>query len=133
MSRPPEADLVAYRGFLFCKQCGCQITAEEKLKRQQNGNIHRYVYYHCTHRRPCGNRKAVEEKELAKQLDSMLDSYAIDTMLETWALESIENLADNEADEREVLRKARLDDGKVELTPYHGLCRYEMRYPDSRP
>jgi hypothetical protein len=31
-----------------CGLCGSGITADEKFKKQKNGNIHRYVYYGCT-------------------------------------------------------------------------------------
>ncbi len=36
-----------YRGLLKCS-CGMTITAENKTKRQKNGNVHCYVYYRCT-------------------------------------------------------------------------------------
>lgn len=41
--------------FLFkdvfkCAYCGGSITCEEKFKFQDNGNKHRYIYYHCSKR-----------------------------------------------------------------------------------
>ncbi|MGH7156532.1 MAG: recombinase family protein [Candidatus Saccharimonadales bacterium] len=40
-----------YRGFMHCKACGCAVTAEVKTKKQKNGNVHTYTYYHCTGKR----------------------------------------------------------------------------------
>lgn len=36
-----------YCGLLRCS-CGMAITAENKTKRQKNGNVHQHVYYRCT-------------------------------------------------------------------------------------
>jgi hypothetical protein len=33
---------------ITCGLCGSGISADEKFKKQKNGNIHRYVYYGCT-------------------------------------------------------------------------------------
>src|SRR3989344_5143988 len=35
-------------GLISCASCGMMITAENKTKRQKNGNVHHYVYYRCT-------------------------------------------------------------------------------------
>ena len=48
----------AFTRIMTCGLCGSGITADEKFKHQQNGNVHRYVYYKCTRTRdqncPCG-------------------------------------------------------------------------------
>lgn len=31
-----------------CGRCGSGITAEEKIKRNKDGDMHKYTYYHCT-------------------------------------------------------------------------------------
>lgn len=36
---------------MHCKACGCAVTAEVKTKKQKNGNVHTYTYYHCTGKR----------------------------------------------------------------------------------
>lgn len=38
----------AYRGLLHCGHCGGEVTAEEKFKRLNSGEINRHVYYRCT-------------------------------------------------------------------------------------
>lgn len=93
----------AYRGFLFCKECGCQITAQDKFKKLKNGKVLHYVYYHCTHRRPCSNRKTVEEKDIAGQLNAILDKYTIHPLFEEWALEAMKEMNADEAKEREAI------------------------------
>ncbi len=66
-----------YRGLLRCKYCKCAITPEKKVKKQKNGNVHTYHYYHCTQRRgkhPCDY---VEEKELDRQISAIFKSFKI--------------------------------------------------------
>jgi DNA invertase Pin-like site-specific DNA recombinase len=41
----PQRHSFAFTGLIRCGACGAMITAEEKIKRQKNGNVHRYVYY----------------------------------------------------------------------------------------
>ncbi len=96
----------AYRGFLFCKICGCQITAQDKFKKLKNGKVLHYVYYHCTHKRPCSNRKTVEEKDVANQLNAILDKYTIHPLFEEWALDAMKAMNAGEAKEREAAENA---------------------------
>jgi len=80
------------------------ITGEIKIKRQKNGNTHRYVYYHCSKKsktqkclEPC-----IQEKELDNQLSAMLVKHA---MPKEWAiklfamLDTEENKANQSAGE----------------------------------
>ena len=67
-------------GLLRCGTCAMMITGEDKVKKVcKNGNIHRYVYYHCTKKskiikcaEPC-----VREEVLAEQLSEILSNYAM--------------------------------------------------------
>jgi hypothetical protein len=56
-----------YRGLITCKECGCSMTPEPHNRKQKNGNVHNWLYYHCTGSK--GKHKGVwiEEKELTKQ------------------------------------------------------------------
>lgn len=69
----------AFTKLMTCGLCGSGITADEKFKKQQNGNIHRYVYYGCTKSKDksckCG---LVEEKELIKQFEELINQVDID-------------------------------------------------------
>src|SRR3989339_1990692 len=71
-------------GILHCGTCHMMITGEEKVKHQMNGNEHRYVYYHCTHKSKvikC-SEPAVTEPDLARQLSSLIKQPALPTV---WA------------------------------------------------
>lgn len=43
--------LAIYRGFIKCNKCGCDVIPDFKDKKQKNGNIHHYNYYHCSNTR----------------------------------------------------------------------------------
>ncbi len=71
-------------GLLHCGYCHMMITGEEKVKQQMNGNEHRYVYYHCTHKSKlikC-SKPAVTEPDLARQLSSLIKQPALPSV---WA------------------------------------------------
>ncbi|PJA87986.1 MAG: hypothetical protein CO140_01310, partial [Candidatus Moranbacteria bacterium CG_4_9_14_3_um_filter_40_7] len=61
-------------GLLKCGSCGMMITGEYRVKKQKNGNIHDYIYYHCTKKNkaikcpePC-----IRQEVLDKQISSLL-------------------------------------------------------------
>jgi DNA invertase Pin-like site-specific DNA recombinase len=64
----------AFTKLMICGLCESGISACEKWKKHQNGNVHRYVYYGCTKNKDknckCGY---IEEKELINQFETMLD------------------------------------------------------------
>ncbi|MEZ4211122.1 MAG: recombinase family protein [Candidatus Paceibacterota bacterium] len=64
----------AFTKLMFCGLCDSGITADEKFKRQKNGNVHRYVYYKCSNSkdRTCKNGY-LEEKELIRQFGDLMD------------------------------------------------------------
>lgn len=111
-----------YRGFLFCKECGCKITAQDKFKKlKTTDKVLHYVYYHCTHRRPCSNRKTVEEKVIAEQLNAILDKYTIHPLFEEWALEAMKEMNAGEAKEREAAENAQFNALKLLRKQYDKL------------
>ncbi|MCA9361563.1 recombinase family protein [Candidatus Kaiserbacteria bacterium] len=65
----------AFTKLITCGLCGSGITADEKYKKQKNGNVHRYVYYGCTKHNDknckCGY---INEEDLIEQLTEMMDS-----------------------------------------------------------
>lgn len=69
----------AFTRMITCGLCGSGVTAEEKFKRQKNGNEHHYVYYGCTKFNdkhcPCGY---IREEELIEQLAGILDTISLD-------------------------------------------------------
>ncbi len=71
----------AFTKIMTCGLCGSGITADEKFKKQKNGNIHRYVYYKCTRIKdsqcPSGY---INEEELVTQLQDLMDDVEIQTV-----------------------------------------------------
>lgn len=69
----------AFTKLLSCGLCGSGICADEKFKKQKNGNVHRYCYYGCTKSRDkhckCGY---IEEGELINQLVQLMDNIDLD-------------------------------------------------------
>lgn len=69
----------AFTRMITCGLCGSGVSADEKFKRQKNGNEHRYVYYGCTKfndkRCPCGY---IREEDLIEQLANILDTISLD-------------------------------------------------------
>jgi DNA invertase Pin-like site-specific DNA recombinase len=77
--RRPGTNDFAFTQLLYCGACGSGICAEEKFKHQKNGNIHRYVYYHCTKGKDRNCKEgSIREEELLKQLLHLIDKMDID-------------------------------------------------------
>ena len=71
----------AFTRIMSCGFCGSGITADEKFKHQQNGNVHRYVYYRCTKAKdPNCTNEAINEDDLITQLQGLLDDLDIQTV-----------------------------------------------------
>ena len=86
----PKSHVFAFTGLMRCGECGGGITAEEKIKRQKNGNIHRYIYYHCTKRKnPNCSQGCIEQKELERQIKEAIISITIPADLHNFALKWI--------------------------------------------
>lgn len=68
----------AFTKIMTCGLCGSGITADEKFKKQKNGNIHRYVYYKCTKvKNPHCKCGFLNEDDLIKQLQDLIDKIDI--------------------------------------------------------
>ncbi len=70
---------LAFTKLMTCGNYGSGITADEKFKRQKNGNVHRYVYYICSKSkdRDC-KEGSIEEKELIRQFEGLIDEINLD-------------------------------------------------------
>jgi DNA invertase Pin-like site-specific DNA recombinase len=85
----PKEHLFAFTGLIRCSSCGCSITAESKKKQCKNGNVHRYVYYHCTKKKldvVC-REPSVEVKNLESQIQERLLEIETSEEFNSWALE----------------------------------------------
>jgi hypothetical protein len=68
----------AFTKLISCGICGSGVTACEKYKNQQNGNIHRYVYYRCTRsKNPHCEEGYIKEEEIIEQIVKILDTLDI--------------------------------------------------------
>ncbi|MBI2624765.1 MAG: recombinase family protein [Candidatus Nealsonbacteria bacterium] len=94
----------AFTGMIRCGECGSMITAEDKVKRQKNGNVHFYTYYRCTKRRnPKCTQKYIGVKDLETQIARMLQNIEIPTEFHEWAMECLRTENKQEAKNRNVL------------------------------
>ncbi len=95
----------AYRGLIFCGECGGVVTAEAKTKKQKNGNTHSYTYYHCTKRcHPNCSQKCIEEKELEAQIAEVLKRIHIPPEFCEWVLEQLKLENQKEAEDRDAIK-----------------------------
>ena len=89
------------------------ITAEHKIKRQQNGNIHEYTYYRCSrkHKTIKCSEPPIREEVLNRQLSDLLKKYALP---DAWALELLKM---SERDEKEATQStaALVQGARVEI------------------
>ncbi len=61
--------------------CGSGISADEKFKKQKNGNVHRHVYYGCTKSRDKNCKSGyINEDELISQLEGFMEKIDIDEL-----------------------------------------------------
>lgn len=69
----------AFTKLITCGLCGSGISATERIKKQQNGNVHQYIYYGCTKFNDkeckCGY---IREDELINQFLSIIDTMKLD-------------------------------------------------------
>ena len=93
----------AFTGMIRCGECGCLITAEDKIKINKKAKtIRDYTYYHCTKRKKgvkC-SQPYLEVKELEKQIDNYLKKIQISEEFKNWAISYLRSRNDTEIDDR---------------------------------
>ena len=97
-----------FTGMMRCGSCSSAITAERRTKTQQNGNVHHYLYYHCTKRSttPC-HEKSIEEKELWRQVDFALSKLEISEQFKDWAIKYLHEYRSGEAKANDEILEAK--------------------------
>ena len=97
----PKKHSFTFRGLMRCGECGAMITAEKRIKKQKNGNVHKYIYYHCTKRRkPNCSQGCIEEDELKKQILQTLQKVEIPPEFHNWALDELKLEIEKESADR---------------------------------
>lgn len=111
----PKAHDFAFRGPITCGECGAMVTAETKIKRQKNGNVHTYVYYHCTKKKdPLCTQGSIEEKDLEIQISKILAEIELPSDFCEWALDVLKSNNVMEATGRDqILSSQRTEYDKV--------------------
>ncbi|MEW6610421.1 MAG: recombinase family protein [Patescibacteria group bacterium] len=100
----PKSHIFEFTGLLKCGECGSTITAEEKIKRQKNGNVHCYIYYHCTKRlNPRCTQRNTEVKDLHRQITGVIDSLRIPPEFHEWAMKWFRVQHEKESEGRNAL------------------------------
>jgi DNA invertase Pin-like site-specific DNA recombinase len=69
----------AFTKLMSCGLCGSGITADEKFKKQKNGNVHHYIYYGCCrfYDKNCKSGY-ISEEDLIEQLAELMDKIDLD-------------------------------------------------------
>ncbi|NCB78340.1 MAG: recombinase family protein, partial [Negativicutes bacterium] len=114
-------------GLLRCGSCNMMITGENQTKRQKNGNIHHYVYYHCTKKRkntPRCPEPHIREELLDAQLSEMLQEYAMPLV---WA-DKLRELMDKDVSDQQTRSQAQTAGLQANIT---GLSAKLQRLLDS--
>lgn len=103
----PKSHIFNFTGMMKCGECGASITAETKTKKQQNGNVHTYIYYHCTKRISSGcSQGCIEEKVLKKQIIKEIDDLEIPPEFHSFAMKWFKKENEKEVDGRNAIVKA---------------------------
>ena len=103
----PRTHEFPFTGMMQCGECGAMITAEDKIKRQKNGNVHYYTYYHCTKRKdPNCTQKTMRKEELESQIMGVLDTIEIPADFREWALDVIKETNEKEFSDKKVIIEA---------------------------
>jgi site-specific DNA recombinase len=118
----PHTHVFDFVGMMRCAECGAAITAELKFKHQQNGNVHRYVYYHCTKRidKKC-SQGSIEEAELKKQIIAEIDSLEIPPEFHSFAMKWFRAENKKESGSRNAIVEAQQKAYKACLAKIDGL------------
>ena len=99
--RRPQKHTFAFTGIIRCGECGAMITAENKIKRQKNGNVHHYTYYHCTKRKkPNCSQKIITKEKLESQIEELLRQIEIPKEFKNWALNILKQENEKESRDR---------------------------------
>ena len=89
----------AFTGIIKCGNCGCAVTADEKIKMVKSINSKKkYIYYHCTHKRKniscC--EKPIKVEDLEQQIVKELDRYTLPKQWTDWCIEVLKAQNNNE-------------------------------------
>ncbi len=122
----PKTKEFAYTGLIKCEECGAFITAEDKVKKQKNGNVHFYTYYHCTKRKdPNCKQKSIRVENLEEQIMEELKKIRVSSSIKNWALEVMKDMSKEESKNSNQINKNHQEEYNNIIKKLDGLI--EMR------
>jgi site-specific DNA recombinase len=126
----PKTHVFAFTGCIRCAECGCLITAIEKIKFiKRDKKTKTYVFYHCTRRKKsaqCSQRKELTLDKLELQIEMEIEKYTILPEFRDWALEILNEHNDTEINDRSKIYESQLKDLAASQNELDELTR--MRY-----
>lgn len=129
--KKPQSHEFAFTGLVKCGDCGCQVTAEEKVKYYpKTDRVADYTYYRCSKRKPgvkC-DEKPITLADIEGQIDEILSKLTISDKFKGWALKYLSELNDKEIDERTDVYKNLQKTYNTKQSELDSLTR--MRYRD---
>ncbi len=118
----PKSHIFDFTGMMCCGECGAAITAETKIKKQKNGNIHIYVYYHCTKRiNPNCSQGSIREEDLKKQIVAEIESIEIPSEFHSFAMKWFRKENEKEVSSRNSIVNSQQRGYKAILAKIDGL------------
>ncbi len=97
----PKTHNHAYVGLMRCGQCGARVTCEAKVKKQKNGNVHYYSYYHCTGQVDSScTQKSVRQDVLEEQIIEFFSSMKISHSFHEWAIAELKSEYERERNDK---------------------------------
>jgi hypothetical protein len=120
-----KRDEFAFHGLVRRGECKAMITAEHRTKRQKNGNVHEYLYYHCTKKLgPC-RQPHVRDGVLEEQIREELRRITVPPRLADWVFSMIKR-------EHEKLEALRRESARNHSEAYERANRKLMNLVDMR-
>jgi site-specific DNA recombinase len=114
-----------FHGLIRCGECGAMITAEHRTKRQKNGNVHEYVYYHCTKKLGVCGQPHIREEALENQIRGELEHITLSPLFTNFAFSLVQR-------EHAELEAIRLQAIKTHSDNYERANRKLMNLVDMR-
>lgn len=85
----PTRSKLPYRKLFTCGECGMSITGSHVVKRQKNGNVHEYLFYHCTKKsrtKKC-SQGSIRQEVIEETVENLLKQIWIPSELAEWLIE----------------------------------------------
>ena len=87
-----------FTGLMRCGLCGCQITAEAKVKHYKGtGRTQTYVYYHCTNGKGGCTKQSITQEGVEMQVRELLNGITLDPDYIKWGMKPARSYHEQES------------------------------------